>query len=109
MLVGAGADRGRRDHDLAAPLGLGEADRGQRHRLLVLAAPGRQLVLHRLQRLAEAGDVAVPEDREDAGEERHFPAIDHGPLGGQIAHQGLRHGQPDGLHGFLSSCRFAGA
>ena len=64
----AGADRGERDHDLPALPRLGEADRGQRHRLLVLAAPGRQLVLDRLQRLAEAGDVAVAEDREHARE-----------------------------------------
>ena len=41
-------------------------DAGQRHRLLVLAAPGRQVVLDRLERLAEAGDVAVAEDREHA-------------------------------------------
>ena len=36
---------------VTAALGLREADRGERHRLLVLAAPGRQKVLHGLQRL----------------------------------------------------------
>jgi hypothetical protein len=34
-----------RHHDLPPALGLGKADRGERHRLLVLAAPGGQLVL----------------------------------------------------------------
>ena len=70
-VAGARADRGERHHDLPPPLRLGEADRGERHRLLVLPAPGGELVLHRLQRLRKAGDVAVAEDGEDAGEERH--------------------------------------
>ena len=83
------------DHDLPAPLGLGEADRGQRHRLLVLAAPGRQAVLDGFERLGEAGDVAVAEDREHAGEERHALAVDLGELLRQLAHQRLRHGQAD--------------
>ena len=65
---GARTDRGERHHDLPAALRLREADRGQRHRLLVLPAPGREIVLHRLERLGEAGDVAVAEDREHARE-----------------------------------------
>ncbi len=93
-------DRARRHHDLAARLGLGEADRRQRHRLLVLAAPGRQLVLDRLQGLAQAGDVAVAEDREHAGKQRHLGPVELGALRHQPAHQRLRHGETDGGHGW---------
>ena len=64
-----------------------------------------KLVLHRLQRLGEAGDVAVAEDGEDAREERHDVAVDLGLLGDQVAHQGLRHGQADRLHRFLPATR----
>ena len=49
--------------------GLGVGDRGVGHRLLVLAAPGRQRVADAVQRLADAGDVAVAEDRPDALDE----------------------------------------
>ena len=90
----AGADRGRGDHDLATALGLGVADGGQRHGLLVLAAPGRQPVLDRFQRFREAGDVTVTEDREHTGEERNALAVNDGVLVANIADQGLRHRQP---------------
>ena len=42
------------------------------------------------QRLAEARDVAVPEDREDAREQRHLASVDDGSLGDQIADDRLR-------------------
>ena len=104
---GAGADRGERHHDLAALLRLGEADRGQSHRLLVLAAPGGQHILNGLERLAEAGHVAMPEDCENASEERNFAVVDDGSLSGEIADQGLGHGQPHGLHiGILPDASF---
>ena len=93
----AGADGGRGDHDLATAPGLGEADGGQRHGLLVLAAPGRQPVLNRLQRFREARDVAVAEDREHAGEERNALAVQDGVLVAQIADQSLRHRQAYGI------------
>ena len=93
----AGADRGRGDHDLPASPGLGVADRGERHGLLVLAAPGRQPVLNRLQRFREAGDVSVTEDREHAGEERNALVVNHGVLVAQIADQSLRHRQSYGI------------
>ena len=97
----AGPDRRRGDHDLAAPHRLGEADRGQRHPLLVLAAPRRQLVAGLLQRLAEAGHVAVAEDREHAGEQRRLASVDDGRWAtGTDDRLGGR--QPDGLHGQLS-------
>jgi hypothetical protein len=89
-------DRRCRDHDLTPPLGLSEADGGQRHRLLVLSAPGRQTVLHGFQSLAKAGHVAVPENGEHSGEQRDARAVDRGELLRQPAHRGLRHGQPDG-------------
>ena len=61
----------RRQIGVEHPLGLGEADCGERHGLLVLSAPGGKLVLDRLQRLRQAGDVAVAEYGEDARKERH--------------------------------------
>ena len=63
----SGPNRRCRDHDLTPPLGLSEADGGQRHRLLVLSAPGRQRVLHGLQRFRQAGYVAMSENAEDTG------------------------------------------
>ena len=63
---GAGADRGRRRHQLPPPHRLGEADRGQRHALLVLAAVGGQHAARVVQRLAQARHVAVAEDAEHA-------------------------------------------
>ncbi len=70
MLVAPGPiERGRRHH-AAAETRLGVGDRGMRHRLLVVGAEGRQLVAHLIERLADAGDIAVAEDRPDAAEER---------------------------------------
>ena len=100
----AGTDRRRGDHDLAPPGRLGEPDRGQRHPLLVLTAPRRQRVAGLLERLTEAGDVAVTEDREDAGEQRHVAAVDDGPLGDQVTDDGLRRREP---HAFISPSRNA--
>ena len=88
---GAGADRRRRDHDLPTPLGFGEANGRQRHRLLVLAAPGGETILNRLERLREAGDVAMPEDGEHAGEQGHANAFDLRELLRQPAGHGLSH------------------
>ena len=95
---GAGADRGRRCHQLPSPHRLGEADRGQRHALLVLAAVGGQHAARVVQRLAEARHVAVAEDAEHPGDERLLLAIHDGALGAQEAHDRLRRRQPDGLH-----------
>src|SRR3712207_657171 len=78
---------------------LGEGDRRERHRLLVLAAPGRQLVLHLDERLREARDVAVAEDAENAREQRDFLAVEDGPLRDEVAHERLRRGEADRLHG----------
>ena len=44
------------------------------------------------KRFGQTGDVAVAEDREDAGKQRLLLAIDDRELVAQIANQGLRHG-----------------
>ena len=49
-----------------------------------------------------AGDVAVAEDRPDAGEKRHLLAVDLRHLPRKITRQCLRHSQSDGFHGCLS-------
>jgi hypothetical protein len=103
----ARADGGQRHHDLPSPLGLGEADRGERHRLLVLTAPGGELILDGFQRLGKAGDVAMSEDGKDAREQRHGLAVDFGFLVDEIADQGLGHGQAHRLH--VSSRRVSNA
>ena len=64
-----------------------------RHGLLVVRAPGRQDVPAFAQRLAQTGDVAVAEDGEDTGAERHLFAVDLDALGDQVADQRLRHRQ----------------
>ena len=100
---GTRPDRGGGEHEAPPPHRLGIGDRGERHALLVLPAPGREHAPGGLQRLAQTGHVAVPEDREPAGNQRHFLSVDLGELRRQIAHQRLRHGQPHGLHCSLPS------
>ena len=95
---GAGADRRRRGHELAAAHRLGEADRGQRHPLLALAAVGREDVARVVQRLAQAGHVAVAEDAEHARQQRPLLAVDDRALGAEVAHDRLCRGEPDGAH-----------
>jgi hypothetical protein len=92
---GAGADRRRARHHPPPELRLGVGDRSVRHRLLVVRAVGRQLRAMPIQRFADAGHVAVTEDRPDAGEERHLASVDHGTLCGEIADERLRHREPD--------------
>ena len=81
------------DHDLPPLFCLGESNRGQRHRLFVLTAPGWQHVLHRLQRLGQAGHVAMPKNAEHPGEQGHPHPVNLGKLVAEIAHQCLRHRQ----------------
>ena len=89
---GAGADGAGAGHHAAPVAGLGEGDGRERHGLLVMGAEGRQLVAQLRQGLADAGDIAMAEDGEDAGEERQGLAVDLGRLRGEIAQQGLGHG-----------------
>ena len=103
--------RGRRRHHLPAVHRPREADRGQRHALLVLTAPGRQLVLDVVQRGAEPEHVAVPEDRENPCEQRHLGAVQQlGTLRDHPLHQRLRRRQPHGPRrlGGAGRCRGAG-
>ena len=58
----------------------------------------RQPLALGIERLAEPGDIAVAEDRDDAGEERHLIAADLADLSREEADQRLRHGQPDRAH-----------
>ena len=56
-----------------------------------------------LQRLAEAGDVAVPEDAQAAGEEAVPPPVALDVLGGEEAHERLGDGERDRAHAGLPS------
>ena len=99
----AGPDRGRARHHPAPHVRLGVGDRGVRHALLVVRAEGGQVAPMLVQRLADAGDVAVTEDGEDAAEQgrRALGRLD--TLRGETTHQRLRHGEPDGLaHSFTA-------
>ena len=50
-----------------------------------------------LERLADTGDVSMPEDAEHAGEERALAAVALDVLRGEEEHQRLRHGEALGL------------
>ncbi len=93
-------DRGGDGHRLPPMLRLGIGDGGMGHGLFVLAAPGGQGVLVGVQRLTQAGDVAVAEDRPDAFDEA---AAILGLLHGQPADHGLRGGKADRGHFFPPS------
>ena len=98
---GARSDRRGAGHHPPSVHRLGVADRRQRHRLLVVRAIGRQVVAMRRQSLADAGNIAVAEDRPYAAEQRDRAAFAFGALRRQIAHQRLRHGQSDRGHSCL--------
>ena len=95
----AGADRGRAGHHAPAARGLGEGDRGMRHRLLVVGAIGGQDFARGVERFAHARHVAVAEDREHALEQPLLAAVDFDLLSAQEANHRLRGGQPDRFHG----------
>ena len=50
------------------------------------------------QRLADAGDVAVPEDAEDTFDETLLDAVALAVLRGEEPHDGLPDGEPHGAH-----------
>src|SRR5690606_27723569 len=79
---------------------LGIGNGRMRHALLVLAPKSGKTILHSLQRLADPGYIAMPENRPATGEER-FAILVH--LHGEIAHHRLRGGQPDRCHAFILS------
>ncbi len=72
------------------------------HRLLVVRPQRRQLMTMLVQRFAHSRDVAVPEDREDAAEQRLGSGAVPGPdaLRREVADQRLRRGKPH-----RASCR----
>ena len=93
---GAGPDgRGAGEGGQAVAV-LGVGDRRQDLGLLVAALVIAQLGRVLLEGLAEAGDIAVAEDAPGAGEEGVFAAIAGDVLGGQVADEGLRHGEAGG-------------
>ena len=79
-------------------------DRRVRHRLLVVRAVGRQRVAMRVQRLADARDVAVAEDREHAAEERRDAVRRLRAQRREIADQRLRRRQADVVIALCAPC-----
>ena len=97
---GPWTDRRRRDHGLAAIHRLGETDGREGHALFRVAAPCRQLVSNLVERAAEAEHVAVPEDGEDAGEQRNLGPIEQlGALRDHPPDQRLRGREAHGVGG----------
>ena len=84
----------RRARERAEPVALARVAGGDvDHRLLVARRVVGQQVVVLLQRLAEAGDVAVAEDAEAAGEEALAPPVALDVLGGEEADERLRDGE----------------
>ena len=83
---------------------LREADRGERHPLLVLSAEGEELLPRLVQRVSQAEHVPVAEDREHAGDERRLLAVEHSALCYEVADDRLCRRQPDGLHAAPRPC-----
>ena len=64
------------------------------HRLFIVRAIGRQGLAVLVERLAEAGDVAVTEDRPDAGDQRPDLAVQVHLLSAKVSDQALGHSEP---------------
>src|SRR5205823_6045863 len=67
---GSRADRRRARHHSTPHVGFGKRDRSVRHRLLVVRTIRWHLFAHGVERFADARDIAVTENREDAAEQR---------------------------------------
>ncbi len=109
----AGADARRHGHHPLPEVRFRERDGRIGHPLLVVRTQGRQPVLFGMQRFAEPGHVAVPEDREHAAAVRQDVGTavrldDFGAQRGQVAHERLADGQSHGRGHRLSvkECRF---
>ena len=74
------------------------------HRLLVAGLVVGEELRALVQRLADPGDVAVPEDAEAAAEEAVLDAVALDELARQEADEGLRGGEAD-AHGANSTAR----
>jgi hypothetical protein len=90
----AGPDRRGAGQRRQAAAGLGVADRGVDHGLLVLGLVERQLGALLADRLPEAEHVAMAEDAEDRRHGAPDLAIALGVLRPQPADEGLRRGEP---------------
>ena len=89
----AGADRGCRDADAPAAIGLGIGGRGKAHGLFILSPPGRQRVARFVKRFAQAGHIAMAEYREDAAKQVLLAAVHRDPLCRKMPDESLRHRQ----------------
>ena len=100
-------DRGGRGERGPATVDAGVADGLMDHGLLVArlvireqVRPGRVVLL---ERLPEAGHVAVPEDAEESRDSALADVAVHGPLGGEKLDEGLADGQSAGRHRIVPS------
>ena len=93
----AGADRARARQEPLTSMGFRKGDGGMGHPLLVVRPERRQLGPRGVQRLTEAGDVAVAEDREHASHEREINAVDLRSLRGEIPDERLGHRESVGV------------
>jgi hypothetical protein len=87
----------RAEHEALAQMVLGVGRRGEAHALLVLPAIERQLLAVIVERLAQAGTLPWPKMPKPPPHRCALDPVDLDELVHQIAHDGLRHRQPDGL------------
>ena len=104
----ARADRGGHGQGGVAPAVLGEGGGRVYQGLLVAALDERHHVAELVQRLAEPGHVAVPEDAQGGGNQPAALAVSDRVLPGQERHDGLGDGQPHGLRGHRRSFLYQG-
>jgi hypothetical protein len=81
------SDRARTGHHAAARVRFGVSDCGERHRLFIMGSQNRQLAAMGVKGGPNACDVAVPENREDAPEQRLRPGRRFDRLCGQEPNQ----------------------
>ena len=104
----SGPDRARARHGRQAVLGLGVADRGMHHRLLVLRLVERQVGAVFVDGLTHAGDVAVAPDCPKPADQPLAAAVELGELPLQEFHRRLRDRQALKLAHGSRSLIFAG-
>jgi len=98
MFVASGPIEVVASHHTAATARLGKGDRSQRHCLLVMSPQCRQALPFRIQRLAQSGDIAMTEDRENASKKGRFSPVDLARLRREEADERLGHREPDCGH-----------
>ena len=95
QVCGARSGACRTKDESTAQVILGIGGRSETHTLLVLPAVKRQVVTHRIERLAQTGDIAMAEYPKTATTDPDLGSIDLDELIHQKPHNGLRDGQPD--------------